>query len=1116
MKSGKALAGWVLTLIQLLTVCVAAQQIPPALHHNQSSNQRVQANYANLPLTFEANQGQTDLRARFLSKSAGYSVYLTSGGMVLSLHPSSAANRQRVAAMRSSNTQKNATLVFNLVGAAAHPQIVGEEQQPGVVNYFIGSNPKKWRTNVPTFARLRYKNVYPGIDLVYYGNHRQMEYDFVAAPGADPSKIKFEIKGARQMTVDNRGDLVLGTNNGDLHFQSPVVYQESNGKRTRLQGGYVVDDQTHVRFNLERHDSSRALVIDPVLVYSTYVGGSSDDFIAAVAVDNSGSAYVTGYTQSTDLPLGDPSALSPGGLHAFVTKLDATGSSVVYTDYLGGDSFDFGFGIAVDSSNAVYVTGATCSDDFPTVNPIQASLRSCSNAFMTKIAASGASLVYSTYLGGTGSDRATGIALDANGEAIIAGNTTSTDFPTASAYQSTVAPNESSTYGTYGFVTKFSADGSSLIYSTYLAGSSNASTAPYSQISGVAVDADGNAYVAGNTNTYNFPTTPGAFQTSNTSANDQETGFVSKLSAAGGLGYSTYFGGSWINVSAIAVDDSGAAYFTGQANADGTFPLTSTSICNPTVSGTACAPGFVAKLNAAGTGLSYSTFLGHDNAAFPTAIAVDPSGNAFVLAYGGSSSFETVNGLQAFAGESDLMLVTVDSGATSELFATNLGGSGAEVSGGLALDANGAAYVTGYTDSTDFPVTSSAVQNTAAGGMDAVVAKISVDLAPAVAFSPAQLQFASQEVGTQSQPQSVVLHNTGSAPLTISSISPSGDFTETNDCGSSVPAGGSCTITVTFTPQADGTRNGSIQVQDDAAGSPHVISLTGEGTGATAPTATASPSALSFSSQLVGTTSAAQTITLTNDGTTAITVSSVVVSGNFGQTNNCTTIAANSSCTISVTFTPAASGTRNGTITITDSASNSPQVVSLSGSGLDFRVTANTTSTTIAAGATATYQLTVASVGGSFTNAIAMACSGAPAHATCSVSPSSVTPGNGSTTVTVTVTTTATTASLSMPATGNSQQQQPMFATIWMMPQGLGAFGMVLFGGVDRRKHRLQKRYVLLAILIVATVLLAGCAGGTAFTSPSSPGTPAGTYTLTVTGTSGSLQHATSLTLTVQ
>jgi hypothetical protein len=958
--------------------CAAQQGTVVTPDASQSgAGKKAAANYAKLPGTFEGNVGQTDPQVKFLSRGSGYVVFLTAGGMVFSARSQFVAKDgpQTSSPQTLDQKQSGAVIQLNLVGANTNPAAIGEDQQRGKANYFIGRDRSKWHTNVATYSKVHYKDVYPGIDLVYYGNPSQLEYDFEIAPGGNPRQIQFEVKGADSISIASNGDLVLQTKDGGLHIKSPVLYQTFNNMKLPVSGGFSLKSATRVGFSLKGYDKTKTLVIDPVLLYSSYLGGLANDQTSGIAVDSQGSAYVAGWTQSTNFPLASQGP-TPGGINAFIAKLDVSGSSLEYSDFIGGNSQDYAQAMTIDSSNNAYITGYTCSNDFPIVNGFQTSMTSCYDGFIAKVSPDGSSLLYSSYLGGTGSTYSYAIAVDTSQEMYVAGATYSTDFPVQNAFQPSVAPNQNEYYGLYGFVTHLTADGSTLVYSTYLAGNTNVVQqcyngpcwpSPTSAISGIALDGSSNVYVTGNTNTYNFPTSEGAYMPSQNSPSNQEIGFVSELSNSGSLVYSTYFGstsGNYSRINAIAVDTNGSAYVTGFAYSDGAFPVTTPNLCDPGTYGGGCSYGFITKFNPTGTGLAYSTFLPPQNYASPQSLALDPQNNAYVLSsvYGGYMS--TVNPIEAFTNQSDVLLTEIDPTGSIQLFSTYLGGNGDESPGGIAVDATGSIYVTGYTNSTDFPVTAAALQNTLGGNTDAFVAKIGVANAPAVAISPSLVQFSIRAVGSVSQPNTSLLRNMGSSALNISSIVISGDFTETDNCGTNVPAPGSCastngcggsgvppagtcTFAVTFKPTAPGPRFGSILIQDDAAGSPHFINLVGDGS--TSIVALSSTS-LNFSSLQIGQNSPQQNVTLTNNGNATLNLTDIVITGDYAETNDCpSALGVGSLCTFQITFTPTVGGARNGALTLTDNAPDSPQSIALTGSGYVTTATISPASLTFGA-----------------------------------------------------------------------------------------------------------------------------------------------------------------------
>jgi hypothetical protein len=712
----------------------AAQGIPSGRADGSTSaapnRMGVRQAYGQLPLYFEANQGQTDRRVTFLSRGSNHTLFLTPTEAVLVLskaRPADAGPAQKLKdTPEKSHSATQAILRSKFVGANSRPRINGRAELPGKTNYFIGNDPTKWRTNVPTYAKVEYENLYPGIDLVYYGNQRQLEYDFIVRPGADPKKIVLELRGADKLDIDPYGDLVLNTAVGAIHQRKPLIYQEVDGVRREIPGSYVLTGTRQVGFQVAAYDSTRLLIIDPVLFYSTYLGGSANDSGHGIAVDGAGNAYVAGATNSSNFPTtgGAFQTALHGVENAFVTKLNPTGSALVYSTYFGGSGDGTNpLSIAVDSSGNAYVTGITFDADFPTTpgafqTTFGGSGTCCGSAsgdaFVTKLNPTGSGLVYSTYLGGNRGDNGNGIAVDGAGNAYVAGQTSSTNFPTtAGAFQTTFSG------GTWdAFVTKLNPLGSGLVYSTYLGGGGD--DLGFS----IALDSAGNAYVTGETSSTNFPVTPGVFQTSLAGGFDA---FVTKLNPLGsGLAYSTYFGGSGNDLGrGIALDGAGNAYVTGYISSTN-FPTTAGAF--QTMFGGGALDAFVTKLNPLGTGLLYSTYLGGSGDDFGQGVAVDTSGNVYVTGFTGSTNFPTANPVQATfgGGTFDAFVTAVNPLGTGLVYSTYLGGSDTDFGFSVALDSllNPNVYVTGQTGSTNFPITTGAFQTVLGGGTDAFVTKI--------------------------------------------------------------------------------------------------------------------------------------------------------------------------------------------------------------------------------------------------------------------------------------------------------------------------------------------------------------------------------------------------------
>ena len=686
------------------------------------------------PLAFEANRGQADEQVKFLARGAGYTVFLTPTEAVVAL---------------GQGRPERAVVRLKAVGGSAASQIVPDGELPGVVNYSSGG-PGSRSVSAPTYGRVRYVDVYPGVDLVYYGGPGQLEYDFVLAPGADPSQIALMFDGAERVEIDARGDLVLQTGAGELRQPRPVVYQEIDGARRSVVGDYVLDGEGRVRVRLGAYDVTRPVVIDPVLAYSTYLGGSNDEAdglfgaVFGIAVDAAGNTYVTGSTTSVDFPTtpGATRTLS-GSQDAFVTKLSPTGA-VLYSTYLGGPCEDIANAIAVDTAGNAYVTGRA--------NKLCFFGEASSGALVAKLGPTG-TLLYALVFGGELVDTSAGtaIAVDAAGHAYVTGNTSSVDFPTTpGAFRTESCPDIYIAGFTDGFVAKVSPDGGSLVFSTFLCG--NGTDFP----SGIALDPAGNIYVAGTTGSGDFPTVNPLQPVSHTNPFGS-TGFVSKLSADGThLIYSTYLGGS-INdaINGLAVDGQGNAYVTG----------VTTSVDFPTTPGVLqpqrgnvfcldlfCTDAFVAKINAAGNALVYSTYLYGEGDDSGSRIAVDAAGNAYVVGTTSSLFFPIADAFQPTSrvrGPSDAFVAKLNPDGTRIVYASYLGGSGgastltgSDEGSAIAIDAAGNAYVAGSTKSYDFPTTPGAFQTAIGGGVcdffggpcgDAFVAKITAGGPGAVA-----------------------------------------------------------------------------------------------------------------------------------------------------------------------------------------------------------------------------------------------------------------------------------------------------------------------------------------------------------------------------------------------
>jgi Beta-propeller repeat len=1126
------------------------------------------AAYGKLPMGFEENKGQTNSEVRFLSHGQGYELFLTSQEAVLELRrakPADSSPRKRslaLKALRYANAKTDTSVVrIHLAGANPNPEIAGLNQLPGRTNYFMGNNPKDWRTDVPSFARVKYGQIYPGVDLVFYGNQRRLEYDYVVAPGANPSAIALDVTGARKLRIDRQGNLVMSVPQGTVELQRPVVYQEVNGQRQEIAANYAVSKNHRISFSVNDYDRSQPLIVDPILNYSTYLGGSAlGDYATGIAIDATGDAFVTGQTFSLTFPVGgatigyntnspDPGVSANGAV--FVSELDPTGTIEKYVTYLGGtgagEGGEYGQGIAVDTTG-VYITGQTFSTNYPTIGGYIVSPLGSNpggTAFITKLnpAVGGVpSLVYSSYVGGTNGDVGTAIAVDASENAYITGLTLSSGINTAGAFQTSLSD---ATDGN-AFLTRIDTTQSgapSLIYSTYLGGGGeNVGTAQlgFADVGfGVAVTS-GNAYIAGTTCSTTFPTTT---QTANTTAAYQTapasnlgTVFVSEIDTNSGapaqLLYSTYLSGGGQDLGrAIALGPNNVAYVTGSTNSVSPTPFP--IVPNPgafQTTGFAAGVAFVSLIDTtknAAASLTYSTYLGGDNGNTGLGIQADSTGNAYVA--GSTDSIVTSNTFPLTPGALQTTSATavgnafiskispLGNGTADLLYSTLFGGSGngqlPDVANGIAIDGTNDAFIAGQTASTDFPVfpNPGAFQTSLTGSdpastASAFVAKVT--LAPTIVVSPASLSFGSVLVGTTSAAMTVTItNNTGIVvPYSLTNqTGNTGDFSATpggaTPCGATLAANNTpCTISVFFTPTLNGAEATNLIVGYSPYGiaSSQTVALSGNGTNTAF---SVLPATLTFAGQLVGTTSAPQTITITNSNNAALPFTTSLSDANDfsvapGGASPCSPSAgvpANSSCTFSATFNPAVGdlGALVGTFLVT--AEGTTQTVTLNGTGWDFSISTTTPAVTTAPGGTPNPapSVTVSFLGG-FPGPVSLSCSGSIPKGSCTVQGSVTVSGPVPVSITTNVSSSAPPISMRIPPPSRRQMVLIGFTILLLLA--------LPFARQRRAKLGLVGSLVLL-------IGLTACSG--------SSGTPAGTYPLTITGTSGTRTQSTTITLTV-
>ena len=1005
--------------------------------------------YRELPLIFEPNQGQTDPRVKFLAHGGVYGLFLTADSAVLRLQHASPSGKQVSA------------FSMKLVDANPHAEAEGTDPLPGKSNYFIGNDPAKWHRDIPQFARVRYASVYPGIDLVFYGNHRRLEHDFEVRPGSDPHQVSLRFEGTQGMSIDARGDLVIAIEGGDVRLQAPRVYQKFGEEERSVQGHFELRGENEIGFALQEYDRSRTLVIDPILTYSTYLGGSGDEGCSliltptspvpisgcpAVAVDSAANAYIAGPTTSTDFPTVSPlpkGTTLVGTANVFVSKFNAAGSALLFSTYLGGNGTDHTAGVAVDQGFDVLVAGTTSSTNFPTNGtnaPFQATPASTNDhAFVSKISPTGNSLLYSTYLSGNGKDTASGLAIDSVGNAYVMGITTSTNTPPLSSFPAKLgAVFPSSKAASQFFLTKVSPSltgASSLAYSTYFGGSSPSTGETLG--GGVAVDSSSNVYITGGTTFTDLP----VLNASQGSLKAGTDAFVAKINPAATSGpqllYCTYFGGSGDDIGYGIATDGTSTYITGSTTSTTDFPAAGTGVFQSANAGGIDA--FLAKLaNPVTTGntqglvtLSYSTFIGGSNTDVGLAVAVDTIQGARVTGYTNSTNIPPLNNLiqTSPGGANDAFVARIDTTATTSTapghYFTYLGGIGNDYGTSIAVDQQGASYVAGETASDNFPIQAPLYFSLNGGtGTDAFLSK----LGPLLAFSLSTPTVTPSTVGV------------GNLVTFAYTITNAGDAASAITFTDSLPTSGASFTSATVTPGSCGTANsGTVEC---------FIGTLNAGA-----TATAS----------IGLTPTANTIP------------------------SATPIMLGNSASVSAPGSPIFAS--SGSVTVND-----------------FNITVSPATATVPAGVPATYNVTVSPTG-SIPDSVSLSCSaGLPTGATCTETTNpfpALTSGAVSTVLVINTTARVTTIA------DLRRSHMPLYAA-WLPVSGLALLGVGIGGS--------RKRRLLMALLLAGffALILFQPACSSSRQVSTTIGTPAGTYVVTVTATSGSATRNAIVTLIVQ
>jgi hypothetical protein len=969
---------------------------------------------SHIPLVFESNKGQAERDVRFFSRGPGYDIFINSNGIEFRL-PS---------AVDPGNSEKPSTIGIDFLHSRVEADPVAMDTLPGKSNYFIGKDPKKWISGVPQHSRVSLRSLYPGIDAVYYGNEGQLECDFVISPGADPATVRFHVSGADRVLLADDGDLSLELGSRTISLRKPLVYQESTGGRVTVAGKFVVRGNNDVGFAIGHYDARLPLVIDPVLSYSTLVGANNNTQVQGVAVDSSGNVYITGTTFATNYPTVHPfQSTNRGTTNVFVTKLDPAGNVILYSTYIGSSGFDNAAGIAVDHSGSAYITGTVGAADFPTTpGAFMATCPSlCNTPFVSKFLTDG-TLAFSTFMGG-GNSPAYAIAVDSAGEAYIAGTTASNDLPTTPGAFEPTYPGAMCTSCNSGYVEKLNSTGTGLSYSTYFGGLGFGGV-PATNGNGIAVDNAGSAYLVGNTtaiptlNPIQSSQVGGVFSPNAfiTKFSPDGSSLVYSTYLGGTSPY--FFEEAGDFATGVAVDSFGNVHVTGTSSSCD-FPLSLNALSTDCVTQSYTQKIFVTTLNSSGSQIVFSTFLQNG---FSSGIGVDSSGNSYVTGTDTSNAIPILNAIDNSSQTSATAFVTELDLSGKLLFSTYLGGlTAGSTAAGIALDHKGGIYVVGDGQG-DFPLLRPipkqtyqstfytffiskiapndvpqfslsprispvfALRNVSSVPLtiDSITASSNFilggtcgsSLAPGTgctlildgaadqktrgtvtiasdAYSKPQTfviekspngdnvgsilsvvplypQFPLQLIGTTSSPQDIVISNSGLQPATISIQLPKPSaFAEKNNCPATLDTGNSCTISVTYTAE---TESDSAQLTIGADQTASTAFLNGSGSTSAL---VASIGSVDFGTQYVGAAPLGRMVNVTNTTPYPASLTGISTSTEFAQINTCTApLAPYTSCRVSVSYSPVTNEITTGTLTVAGLGPGGPQQVSISGNGL--------------------------------------------------------------------------------------------------------------------------------------------------------------------------------------